>query len=382
MRYFKPEFVYVEKRALQDRLTGEILERIPEVPVKVIDDPAGVISEIRKQSDPFTAGKKKLLLRRKQGEFLKPFPLIPEYLSCHFQILHLGTGCDLECTYCILQSYLNNPLITVFTNFKDILAELNARLNSAAGNFFRIGTGELIDSLSLDHLTEWSVPLVRFFATRKNAVLEFKTKSDNIHHLKRADPRDRVIVSWSVNTEEVQHREEFKTATMEERIRAAKQCEAWGYRTGFHFDPLIHAEGWEQGYKKTVDLIFRNLSPARMAWISLGALRFIPSLKKTAEERFGGTEIFTGEFISGLDGKKRYFKPVRKKMYDFVRRLIREYSPEVPIYLCMESRELWKNSLEAAPDHPGHLKGYLDQAALRNIPSSFRNSGTCSTNRF
>ncbi|MBI4550264.1 MAG: hypothetical protein HY714_05005 [Candidatus Omnitrophica bacterium] len=381
MRYFRPERVYIEKSALEDRLTGEILSRLPGIPREIVEDAAGVISETRSESDPFTSGKKKLLLRRKKGDFLKPFPLIPEYLSCHFQILHLGTGCDLECTYCILQSYLTNPLITVFTNFDDILAELAGRLDAAPGQFFRVGTGELIDSLSLDHLTEWSVPLVRFFAGRENAVLEFKTKSDNVQNLGKADPRGRVIVSWSMNTEEIQRREEFKTATLEERVAAARKCERWGYRTGFHLDPLIHAEGWKNGYRKTVDLIFRNLNPSRIAWISLGALRFMPSLKKTAENRFGRTGIFAGEFIPGLDGKKRYFKPIRRKMYEYVCGLIREYSAEVPVYLCMESRELWEDSLEVALDDSVHLKGYLDQAAIRNTPSNFRNSGTCSTNR-
>ncbi len=366
MRYFKPEKIYIEAETIEDPFTQGILSRIPEVPREIIEDSGGLIKKFNEKPNPFTAGKKTLLLKRKKGEVFKPFPLIPEYLSCHSQILHLGMGCDLECTYCILQSYLNNPVITIFTNLEEIIRELSRSLDSKPDDFFRIGTGELIDSLSLDHLTEWSVPLVRFFAGRQNAVLEFKTKSDNITNLKKTDPKGRVTISWSMNTESIQQNEELKTATLEERIRAAAQCQAWGYRVGFHFDPLIHHDGWEAGYAKTVEKIFSAVDASKIGWISLGALRFMPSLKKIVEKRFPHTQIFTGEFVRGLDGKDRYFKPIRKRMYTRMRDLIRSYSSEVPIYLCMESSELWAQGLETDLESSLHLKGYLDRAAKKS----------------
>ncbi len=368
MQYFMPEKVYIEAQTLEDTFTRDILKKIQHVPQEIVEDDESLIRIFNQKSDPFTHGKKNLLLKRKAGEFLKPFPLIPEYLSCHFQILHLGSGCDLECTYCILQSYLNNPLLTVYTNFEEILKELSKMLDQHPDQFFRIGTGELIDSLSLDHLTQWSVPLVRFFASKGNAVLEFKTKSDNIANLKQADPQEKVIVSWSMNTDEIQKTEEFKTATITERIQAARQCEEWGYLLGFHFDPLIYSENWETAYAKTVEAIFQAVNPKRIAWISLGALRFMPSLKKIAEKRFPRSGIFTGEFIRGLDGKSRYFNPIRKKMYTKMHDLIRNYASQVPIYLCMESPELWKNALETDLVTSAHLKGYLDHAAKRFCP--------------
>ncbi len=360
MRYFKPEKVLIEASALQDRFTHEILARIPKVPQEIIEDSYQVIRKTNEKPHAVTLGKKYLLLKRQKGESFKPFPLIPEYLSCHFQILHLGMGCDLDCTYCFLQSYLNNPLTTVYTNFEEILNELSDFLDENADHFFRVGTGELIDSLSLDHLTEWSIPLVRLFASKKNAILELKTKSDNIANLKKVDPHDRVIVSWSMNTEKIQKTEELKTATIEERLAAARACQEWGYLLGFHFDPLIEHEEWEKGYEETVRRIFEKVDSGRIAWISLGTLRFVPSLKKVAERRFPRTDIFTGEFVRGLDGKSRYFKSIRKKMYTKMHDWIRSYSPKVPIYLCMEGSELWKNGLQMEISTSLHLKDYLD----------------------
>lgn len=365
MRYFRPEKIYIEAETVQDPFTQSILSRLPGVPRQTIENSEELIREFNGKANPFTAGKKVLLLRRKKGEVFKPFPLIPEYLSCHFQILHLGMGCDLECTYCILQSYLNNPVITVFTNLEQIMEELSLSTDNRPEEFFRIGTGELIDSLSLDHITEWSVPLVCFFAERKNTLLELKTKTDNIANLKKADPKDRVMVSWSMNTEIIQNTEEFKTATLDERIRAAAQVQDWGYLAGFHFDPLIYHDGWEEGYAKVIQKIFSAVDASRIGWISLGALRFMPSLKKIAQKRFPSTRIFTGEFVRGLDGKSRYFKTIRKRLYTGVRDLIRSYCPEVPIYLCMESPELWSGLKEKITSSLS-LKGYLDRAAQKS----------------
>lgn len=369
MKYFRPEKVYIETASLDDRLTHEILSRLPGVPRETVDTSEGLIREFNQRPNAVTLGKRYLLLKRQKGVSLKPFPIIPEYLSCHFQILHLGMGCDLDCTYCILQSYLNNPLITVYTNFGEILARLENLLDRRPAHFFRIGTGELIDSLSLDHLTEWSVPLVELFAARKNAVLEFKTKSDNVAHLEEAHPNGRVIVSWSMNTEKIQREEEMKTATLEERLTAAEKCASWGYRIGFHFDPLIEYENCEEDYDRVIQAIFDRVSEKSIAWISLGTLRFIPSLKKIAEARFPRTRLFTGEWIRGLDGKSRYFKPIRKELYTKVRGLIRNRSSRVPIYLCMESRDLWKKGLEIPIATSSRLKRYLDNAAMHGCSS-------------
>jgi hypothetical protein len=102
---------------------------------------------------------------------------------------------------------------------------------------FRIGTGELADSLALDPLTGLSRHLVPFFAARANATLELKTKTDNVGELLDLDPRGRVVVSWSVNAPAIVAAEEHGTASLAERLSAARRVQEAGYRLGFHFDP-------------------------------------------------------------------------------------------------------------------------------------------------
>ena len=72
---------------------------------------------------------------------------------------------------------------------------------------FRIGTGELTDSLALDRLTGLSRRLVPYFAELPNATLELKTKSAEIGELLNLDSRGRTVVSWSVNAPAIVERD-------------------------------------------------------------------------------------------------------------------------------------------------------------------------------
>src|SRR5690606_14101973 len=145
---------------------------------------------------------------------------------------------------------------------------------------FRIGTGEYTDSLALEKLTGLSSILVDFFSRKPNATLELKTKSDNVESLLDLDHRGRTVISWSVNPPFVTQNIEHDTASLERRLAAAQKAQAAGYRLGFHLDPLIFFEGWEEAYHSLIDLIFEHVDPNRVAWISTGSFRYAPGLKE------------------------------------------------------------------------------------------------------
>ena len=140
-------------------------------------------------------------------------------MCCNYLVVELASNCPMDCSYCFLQDYLADaPLLTAYTNVDDALAEIDAVLRAHPERSFRIGTGELSDSLALDPITDLSRLLVPFFAARRNAVLELKTKTDCVEGLLELDPRGRVVVSWSVNAAAVIERDEPGTATLAERL--------------------------------------------------------------------------------------------------------------------------------------------------------------------
>ena len=189
-----------------------------------------------------------------------------------------------------------------------------------------------------------------------------KTKTVNIAELEGLDSQGRVILSWTLNARSVSRREELRTASLDERFEAAAQAEAWGYRTGFHFDPIIHFRGWEDEYYETIDRIFTTVRPESIAWISLGALRYDPALKSIVQRRFPSSRFVYGEFIPGPDTKMRYPEPIRVELFSKIHDRIRQHSKQVPVYLCMESYSVWKKAFGYAPACKEEVGGLLDDS--------------------
>jgi spore photoproduct lyase len=157
------------------------------------------------------------------------------------------------------------------------------------------------------------------------------------------------MVSWSINPEVVVQREEHKTASLAARLRAAQRCRYAGYKLGLHFDPLLYYPGWEADYEPFVAEVFRALAPEDITYMSMGSLRFAPTLKDVVRERFPKSRLMYEELVPGADGKMRYFKPIRTEMYAKMLAWIRHYTVETSLYLCMESQEIWHRVFGHAP---------------------------------
>jgi len=310
-----------------------------------------------------------LCLTTNKGPALRPCPGTKEYICCGYQILHVGTGCPMECSYCILQAYLNDEQVRLFTNWEQIAGDIEEASLLHAGTVLRLGTGEFTDSLYLDHLTAFTRFVVPLIQRTPNMVLEFKTKTDNVDTLLKLQNPDRVIVSFSVNSTNVIKEEERRTASLRQRLAAARRCHENGFVVAFHFDPLIHHKGWEQGYARAVDMLFEAVDPKAIIWISLGCLRFMPHLKELIKARFPQSTIIYDEFITGLDGKKRYFHPIRIDMYKLMQERIMAHSADVLAYLCMESDGVWQKALGRSPGNSKTLKQWLDERAKLFFPS-------------
>jgi spore photoproduct lyase len=347
--------VYVDESVAEAPVTIKALERMGRMPEYV--GKRELLELFATKDDPISDGKKTLFFT-KGHSFIKPCPGTERYLCCGYYTLNIITGCPADCSYCILQAYLsNNPFIQVFVNIEDMLSELERV------RFCRIGTGELADSLALEDILCTSEILIPFFAQKKKGFLELKTKMADIEHILSLRHNNHTIISWSVNSEGVIESEERGVAPLEKRIESAKACEEAGYRLSFHFDPLIYYDGWKKGYEEAVELILSSVNPRKIAWISLGSLRFMPELKAIIEERFPESAITYGELITGLDGKYRYFKPIRIELYRKLVSEIRRWSPDIFVYLCMESQDVWQKTLGFSPKNNLELGHLLDERA-------------------
>jgi spore photoproduct lyase len=356
--------IFVDTTVEKSKYTQGILERLPRIPVEYTNNTRDLFDEINQADDPISAGKQILVIERNKGAFLKKCPGTKEYICCGYQILNFSTQCDLECSYCILQAYFNNPALRIFANLDEMFAELQEKIDDDKQHLWRIGTGEFTDSLSLEEITGFSEYVIPFFIERKNTILELKTKTTNVAFLKKFDPQGRIMLAWSLNSERIQREEEKKTPPIKARIDAAKVCLANGYRISFHFDPIIYYAGWEGDYQKTIDYLFSSIDPNKISWISMGCFRFMPQLKDVITQRHPRSVVLLGEFIKGLDGKMRYPKPLRIDLYKKMATMLHHTKHNFKLYLCMESDEVWRKALDFSPKDSAGLIEHLDRAVF------------------
>ena len=90
--------------------------------------------------EKFENAKKTLFFTENKGTFLKKCPGSRGVVCCNYYTINSVTGCPFDCSYCILQHYINNnPFISVFLNRDKVIGEMEEFLKT--NNYLRVGTG-------------------------------------------------------------------------------------------------------------------------------------------------------------------------------------------------------------------------------------------------
>ncbi|MFU8856915.1 MAG: spore photoproduct lyase family protein [Deferrisomatales bacterium] len=320
--------------------------------------PASVPVTVRRPGDPPPRGKATVHVTREAGAFLKPCPCSPGNVRCGYRVFTPAFQCPFDCTYCFLRLYAPEAPLTLYANREDGREELARAARSWTGPV-RLGTGQFADSLALDPWTGHAPWLLEVVRGLPRVELELKTKSDRVEGLLAVRPPPNAVAAWSVNPPGVIAREEQGTASLPARLGAAARAARAGYRVAFHFDPILVEEGWEGAYRELAGRLFEAVDPGRVAWVSLGTLRFPPRFLEVWGPELRGHRAFFGELLPGEDGKLRTFWPLRRAVYRaVVEALRREGGPGVPVYLCMEPPSMWSAALGWTPAEGG-VERYL-----------------------
>lgn len=334
-RPFYPKQIYIESAVQDTPLAKRARQMFAHARFEIIEKKQMV------GSANFSRRTETLLIHREEYDFVKPCPCSQGNAGCGYNLINLGFGCRFECEYCFLQQYQNLHAILLPANVQDFLAKID-EVKWRKGPFDRprIGSGEFTDSLVFDELTQYTQDIVPFFRQRPHLQFEFKTKSVCIDGLLRAGGAENVVVSWSVNAPQFIERVEHFTPDLTQRLAAAAEVAHAGYRIGFHFDPVVPFEGWQSAYTQAAEQISRSVPTEKVAWISVGLLRFSRELKKAVENRFPENTILDGEFLLDFDGKMRYPQALRKEVYSYFVPLLRRLFPSAQVYICMEDPAL------------------------------------------
>ncbi|MEZ0392492.1 MAG: radical SAM protein [Pseudobdellovibrionaceae bacterium] len=372
------EKIFIDEKSRDSELAQRVLQIFPAEKIQFVLGPP-LSNKGPLSAEQFDRSKRLLYVKPFEGHFFKRCPGASQkkvLTCCNYYVLNLGQQCNMNCSYCYLQSYLNTPTMQMYSNIDQALKELEDMAETHPDLPYRVGTGEVIDSLSLDEISLHSRKLIAFFKKFPKWTLEFKTKSDKVDQFLDCEHAGNVVVSWSINAPEVISREEHGTASFEARLKAARKCADRGFQVAFHIDPLIYHSGWQQGYQSLIDEIHARFRPSEVHVVSVGALRFQPEQRHLMRERFGMSSwVTSAEMFQSEGGKLRYDQNLRKEMFDFVVHGLKAKDPAWKVFLCMETPESWISSYEKTPLQVPELKEIFRPLPKIRSESQEQNAG-------
>ncbi|MHC4573056.1 MAG: SPL family radical SAM protein [Planctomycetota bacterium] len=260
----------------------------------------------------------------------------------YYKLVPVSNGCPYYCTYCYLAYVYRKfrPFIKININYDTMFEQVRETLVGSRGPV-SFNMGEMLDSLALDHITNLTKMLIPFFSDFSHGFLMLLTKSSNIDNLLATEPNSQTVVSWSLNSHYAIETFEPGTASLDERLQAAQQCQARGYRIRFRIDPGILHPDWQAGY---AELIQKALAATQPENVTLGMLRLLPGHFRLAKDAYGnrGRKLCDHNFVRGAsDGKLRYPPQQRVEHYTFLIDVIRSFDKNVSISLCRETADIW-----------------------------------------
>lgn len=363
------EKVFIDEVSVDSPVAQRVLRYFPQYKVEIVGTaPSAEFKKLQNTSGNLSPqqidrSKKLLHITPFKGQFFKRCPGATQKRTltcCNYHVLNLGAQCNFDCSYCYLQSYLNHPLMKIYSNIDQALQELREMAEQFPQHPFRVGTGEVIDSLSLDPLTLYSRELIPFFAQYPNWTLELKTKSAHVDQFLDLPHANNIMVAWSINPPNIINAEEHGTARFAERINAAKKCATRGHILSFHIDPMIYHEGWQENYSYLVDQIAEHFTPEQVQVMSVGSLRFQPEQRHTMRARFGmQSHVMQAEMFQSDGGKMRYDSALRTQMFEHVVKRFKNHSSQWKIFMCMETPESWISLFDKTPMQVDELKPFF-----------------------
>ncbi len=362
MSVWTPREIIIHEAVKNDPGTRYFVKKCPEARIEYVPDsrPQSVVaaSTILSLADgmltEILAGKSVIHISS-SVDVIGGFKIDDTRMKCpEFQKLTLASnGCFYQCEWCFLKGTYRTefPFISVRLQYDKIKDAIRKKLNGAPKPII-FNTGELADSLSLEHLTRAGRELIPWFGKRENGYMFMLTKSDNVDLILDLPHKGHTILAWSLNAPEVSREFRIGAPSFEKRLEAARKAQEAGYRIRFRIDPVLPVPEWERKYREMIRRMFEKVTPER---ITIGTLRFQQNMYNSREHFFPkGSGIW--EFVKQMEpmfppkvfvegcrpksGKYSFLEEERVRIFKFVKREIRKHS-DCPIALCKESANVW-----------------------------------------
>ncbi len=328
---FWPERLVVEDGALEYPMGRAVYDQLRQAGVPVEHLPAsGRSKALAKATTPrgYQAAKRVLVLAvQKKLEFESCRPSADYHLP-------LAGGCPGACQYCYLASTFDmKPFVRLYVNLDEILAEAADRIRIKAPEVTFFEGSSTSDTLALEHLGGSIGRCVEFFAGQEHGRFRFVTKFNTVDGLLHLDHRGHTKIRFSINSPHVIRLFEQHTASLDERIEAARKVADAGYPLGIILAPIMRHENWLEGYSEALDRLAEGLGPHadRAVTFELIQHRFTPKTKRVILAAYPKTQLPLDESKRVLKAGK--FPGAGKYVYP------KDEATEIEAFMAMSIRE-------------------------------------------
>lgn len=284
--------------------------------------------------------KGKIVLEKSAKNIFGMCPVASEKtVCCNLKTIDAVENCIFGCSYCTIQTFYRDKTV-----FDDSIIQKLENIKLESNRRYHIGTGQSSDSLAWGNKHGILDALFKFAQINPNIILEFKTKSDNISYFLENDVPPNIVCSWSLNPQTIIDNEEHFTASLENRLKAARAVADKGVKVSFHFHPIVYYTDWKDAYIAIARKVQEMFSPQEILFISFGSVTFIkPVLKKIRRQGFH-TKITQMEMVTDPHGKMTYPDEIKIEKFSTMYRAFSAWQNQVFFYLCMEKASLWQES--------------------------------------
>jgi DNA repair photolyase len=251
--------------------------------------------------------------------------------------IHTICGCPFLCSYCYFAHCIN-----IMMNIEEYIQHLDEWLEKSRGQtLYQWDNWSDINCFEPEY--GGTELLVEYFANRLEEYLEiYVGKSDNVDFLLDLDHKGKTICCWSLSGKTQSSEIEYRTASMGDRIAAARKCQEAGYHVRFRLSPIIPVRNWEEENREMIETLFQQVQPDL---VTFETLRF---RDYKAMERDFDLSRLDPEFIQVMkdaQGKehaqgREIPHDFRKKVYRFIIDELERVSPQTPYARCRGSKDM------------------------------------------
>lgn len=324
--------IYIENEVREHPVTQAVLSRFQNTQLIACDRYTEIFNR-KSQNFRLQKIQPSLILAKKHKGFVLQAPdTYGIEGSNNYYFSHM-LNCLYDCRYCFLQGMYRSAHYVLFVNYNDFCREIDNTLSGHNNETVWFYSGYDCDSLALEPVTGFADFILPFFESRKNAQLEFRTKSTQIRTLLKKHPLDNVVVAFSLSPQNITETLEDKTPTLQNRLDAMCKLQQAGWNVGIRFEPLIYMSDYQERYNKLFNDVFRQINPDQLHSISVGAFRVPKRYFKTMTKLYPEEKLFAGPLVEN-NGMITYQNELQEEMLAWCTNIIADQISGCRFYQC------------------------------------------------